>query len=179
MYVVLALFWFLITSLGKLSKTPSDGTLLERTSRRFLWCWLLLLLFFLTEAFYVFGLLFFATGTPTRLLTPWKPPQALNSTLATFGCLTFCQAFSVTVLPRALRFWVGIFYPQPFFTLLSFTKIFGTVCDSDTGRSTPSRILLCACPHRVVPFGWRMDLTYSHCSYKTIDLSIEPVSHEV
>ena len=115
MYIVLDLFRFLITSLGKLSKTPSDGTLLERTSRRFLWCWLLLLLFFLTGGFYVFGLLFFATGTPTRLLSPWKPPRALSSTLATFGCLTFCQAFSVTVLPRALRFWVGIFLPTGFF----------------------------------------------------------------
>ena len=40
-----------------------------------------------------------------------------------------------------------------FFTLRSFTKIFRTVCDSDTGRNTPSRILLCACPHIVVPFG--------------------------
>ena len=34
------------------------------------------------------------------------------------------------------------FYP----TLLYF-------CDSDAGRNTPFRILLCACPHRVVPFG--------------------------
>ena len=33
------------TSIGKLTKTPSDGTLLERTSKRFLWCWLLLLFF--------------------------------------------------------------------------------------------------------------------------------------
>ena len=109
----------------------------------------------------------------------WRPPPALSSTLATFGCFTFWQAFSVTVLPRALRFWVGIFYPKAFFTLRSFTDIFGTVCDSDAGRNTPSRILLCACPHRVVPSGWRMGLNYSYCSYKTIDLSIAQVSHEV
>ena len=35
--------------------------------------------------------------------------------------------FSVTVLPRALRFWVGTFYPQVFFTLRSFTDILGTL----------------------------------------------------
>ena len=47
----------------------------------------------------------------------------------------------------------GRFYPQAFFTLRSFTNICGTFCDSDEGRNTPSRILLCACPHRVVPSG--------------------------
>ena len=31
-------------------------------------------------------------------------------------------------LPRALRFWVGVFYPQAFFTLRSFTNIFDSTC---------------------------------------------------
>ena len=85
--------------------------------------------------------------------------------------------FSVTVLARALRFWVGVFYRfLPYAPSPTFLARF---CDSDAGRNTPSRILLCACPHRVVPSGWRMDLNYSYCSYKTIDLSIAPVSHEV
>ena len=102
----------------------------------------------------------------------WALPWLLSVALLLPG-------FSVTVLPRALRFWVGIFYPQAFCTLCSFTDIFDTFCDSDAGRSTPCRNLLCACLHRVVPSSWRMDLNYSYCSYKTIDLSIAPVSHEV
>ena len=35
-------------------------------------------------------------------------------------CDTFIFNHSVIFLPRALRFWVGIFYPQAFFTLRSF-----------------------------------------------------------
>ena len=66
--------------------------------------------------------------------------------------LTFL-GFSVTVLPQALRFCVGVFYLQAFFTLRSFTNICGTFFDSDEGRNTPSRILLCAYPHKVVPSG--------------------------
>ena len=31
-------------------------------------------------------------------------------------------------LPLALRVWVGVFYPQAFFTLRSFTKIFDLTC---------------------------------------------------
>ena len=38
-------------------------------------------------------------------------------------CDTFIFNHSVIFLPRALRFWVGIFYPQAFFTLCSFTDI--------------------------------------------------------
>ena len=44
---------------------------------------------------------------------PWRPPPALSSTLTTV--ITF--SFSST---RALRIWVGVFYPQAFFTLCSF-----------------------------------------------------------
>ena len=53
------------------------------------------------------------------------------------------------------------------------------VCDSDGGRNTPFRILLCSCLHRVVPSGWCMDLNYWCLNYKTIDLSIAQVSHQV
>ena len=89
--------------------------------------------------------------------------------------------FSVTVLPRALGFWEGILDPQAFFTLCSFTDILWHVFVTQmrAGTPTPSRMLLCACPHRVVPSSWRMDLNYSYCSYKAIDLSIAPVSHEL
>ena len=78
-----------------------------------------------------------------------------------------------SLLPRVLRFWADFFLLQPFFTLHSFA------CDSDANRNTPSRIYLCACPHRVVPSGWRMALNYWCLNYKTIGFSIAPVSHEV
>ena len=93
--------------------------------------------------------------------------------------LLFARLFPSQFYDERYGFEWAFFTHRLFFTLRSFTKIFRTVCDSDTGRNTPSRILLCTCPHIVVPFGWRMDLTYSYCSYKTINLSIEPVSHEV
>ena len=67
--------------------------------------------------------IFFSTSfltlqwTITRFLHPF----------CTFGpvhrrviCDTFIFNYSVIFLPRALRFWVGIFYPQAFFTLCSF-----------------------------------------------------------
>ena len=80
--------------------------------------------------------------------------------------------FSVTILPPVLRFSADVFTHRRFFTLQSID------CDSDAGRNTPSRILLCTCPHRVIPSGWRMDLNHPYCGYKTIDLSIAPVNHE-
>ena len=36
--------------------------------------------------------------------------------------------FSGIILPRALRFWVGVFYPQAVFTLRSFTDISDSTC---------------------------------------------------
>ena len=88
---------------------------------------------------------------------------------ATFPCHRHSSA---TVLSRP-------FLPTGVFYLTLFLHIFDTFCDSDVDRNTPSRILLCACPRRVVPSGWLMDLNHSYCSYKTIDLSIAPVSHRV
>ena len=38
-------------------------------------------------------------------------------------CNTFIFNNSVIFLPQALRFWEGVFYPQVFFTLRSFTDI--------------------------------------------------------
>ena len=86
----------------------------------------------------------------------------------------FCHSFtaSATVL-RGHVLLTGFYY------LVLFSHIFDTFCDPDAGRNTTSRILLCACPHSVVPSGWHMDLNYSYCSYQTIDLSIAPVSYEV
>ena len=74
---------------------------------------------FLTGGFYISGLLSLQPALHPGFSGLWRPPPALSSTLATFGCFTLARLF-VTVLPRALRFWVGIFYPQAFFTLHSF-----------------------------------------------------------
>ena len=49
-------------------------------------------------------------------------------------CDTFIFNFSVIFLPRALRFWVGIFYPQAFFTLRSFTDILTCIYQGFPGR---------------------------------------------
>ena len=82
----------------------------------------------------------------------WRPPPVPSSASATFGCFTFARFFrhifttSATVLS-------GHFLPTGFFYLALLPSIFGTFCDSDACRNTPSRIFLCACPHRVVPSG--------------------------
>ena len=59
---------------------------------------------FLTGGFYVSGLLFHATGTPPHLLRYVKASSSSELYPGCFRLLYFCQAFSVTVLPRALRF---------------------------------------------------------------------------
>ena len=112
---------------------------------------------------------------------PWRPSPALSSTLATFGCFTFCQAFFVTFSPLALRFWVGTFYPQAFFYLALLPHIFRTFLWLRCGQEHPIQDLPQCLPSvpSSVPSGWRMDLNCSYCSYKTIDLSIAPVSHAV
>ena len=80
------------------TKTSSDSTLFGTTSRRFLWCWLLLSLIA------VFAMLVFVVFTfsgyfsmPTTLHPgfsgPWRPPLALSCTMATFDCFTFPSHF--------------------------------------------------------------------------------------
>ena len=97
-----------------------------------------------------------------------------------FRLIYYLPGFSVTVLPRALTVLSGHFLPTgvflPHAPSLTFLARFVTQM---RGWNTPSRILLCACPHRVVSSGWRMDLNYSYCSYKAIDLSTVLASHVV
>ena len=132
----------------------------------------------LTGGFYVSRFFSMSSALHLGFSGPWRPPTALSSTLATLGCFTFARLFrhifpaSATILSRHFLA-TGVFYLK----LLPY--IFGTFCDSDAGRNTPSRILLCVCPRRAVPSGWRMVLNYWYCSHKTIDLSIAPVSHKV
>ena len=70
-----------------------------------------------------FIIIFFSTSS---LTLPWTIARFLDP-FCTFSpahrrviCDTFIFNHSVIFLPRALRFWVGIFYPQAFFTLRSF-----------------------------------------------------------
>ena len=110
-------------------------------------------------------------GTPchARFLDPFYTFSPANHRLI---CDTFILTFYVFHFYRECYGFEWGFFAHGF-TLYSF------VCDSDEGRSTPSRILLCFCPHRVVSFSWRMDLNYWCLNYKIIDLSIAPVSHEI
>ena len=74
----------------------------------------------------------------SSLTLPWTIARVLHP-FCTFSlahrksiCNTFIFNHSVIFLPWALRFWVGIFYPQAFFTIRSFPTflahpdIFGT-----------------------------------------------------
>ena len=70
----------------------------------FLWCCLLLFLRFRATFSMPLALHPGFSG-------PWMPPPALSSNPGYFRLLYF----SVTFLPRALRFWVGIFLPTGVF----------------------------------------------------------------
>ena len=114
-YITLVIFCLPFYVHRRLHKTLSDGTLLGRTFRSFLLRWLLLLLFSSLEVFTFTGYFSLPPAIHLGFWGPWRPPPALSSTLATFGYFTFARLF-FTVLPRALRFWVSIFYPQALFT---------------------------------------------------------------
>ena len=86
------------------SETPSDGTW------RFLWCWLS----FCCSSLFRFQATLpclrhstLASQAHEGLHQLWALPQLL--------LIAFCFH-----LPQALQFWVGIFYPQAFFTLRSY-----------------------------------------------------------
>ena len=108
---------------------------------------LVVVVVFLTGGFHISGLLFLAANTPPWLLRPVKASTSFELYPDYFRLLYFCQTF----LSQFYRECYG--FEWAFFTLRSFTDIFGTLCDSDVDRTTPSRIFLCACPHRVVPSG--------------------------
>ena len=175
MTIGLRFFWWLSLLLRRIQQNSQWWYLLEGTTRRFLWCWLLLMLFLTSlEVFHFIAFRCHPSpfcGLWLGFLHPFLyfQPSHRRVIRDTF-ILTF---LGFSFLPRVLRFWVSIFYPRAFFTLHSF------VCHSGEGRNTPSRILLCACPHKIVPSGGCMDLNYLCLNYKTIDLSIVPVSHEI
>ena len=109
---------------------------------------------------------------------PWKPQPALISTLAAFGCFIFTRLFPLQPYRECYDF-KRAFLTHRCFLPSTASPHFGTFCDLDAARNTPSRILLCACPHKLVPSGWRMFLNYSYCRCKTIGLLIAPVKYKV
>ena len=121
------------------TKTPSDGTLLGRTSKRFLLCWLLFFVTHCCSSFIaVFVMLFFIHCFSTSSLTLlWAIAGFLHS-FYTFGPAhrrvildTFILTFpspSFTVLLRALRYWSGRFFTHRRFNLTLLPHIFDTTC---------------------------------------------------
>ena len=123
---------------------------------RFLWCWLLLLFIHFCSSFcccssFIFilhfvavlhSLLFNVISHPSvdyrRVFTPilYFQPSSSQSDLRHFHFQPF-QDLLVTVLPRALQFWVGIFYPRVFFTLGSFTDILSALIKERLYPSLP------------------------------------------
>ena len=98
---------------------------LEEPPVRFLWCWLFSQFccsFCCCCSSFISRLLCNATGIPPWLL---KPVNASTSSELYPGYFWLPLLFH---LPRALQFWVGIFYPQAFFTLRSFLDIFDSTC---------------------------------------------------
>ena len=165
----------------KRSKTPSDNTCLGEPPESF-YVVSVCCCFASLEVFH--SLLCFSASSLTFL----EAATGFSHAFYTFSAvhrrvirntfiLTFLR-FSITILLRALQFWAGVFLPTDVFYLALLPHILACFCDSDVGRNTLSRILLCACPHRIVPSCWRIVWNYSYYSCKTIRLSIAPVRHE-
>ena len=105
------------------SKTPSDGTCLGESLGGFcdVGCHLHFVPVLHLSFFFIH--IFFSTSSLALLLTIVRflhPFCIFSPAHCRVICDTFIFNHSVIFLPRALRFWVGIFNPQAFFTLRSF-----------------------------------------------------------
>ena len=79
-------------------------------------------MFFVVVSSFISRLVYHVTGTPPWLLRPVKASTS-SELYPDYFWLPF-----LFHLPRALWFWVGIFYPQAFFYLRLLPDIFGTTC---------------------------------------------------
>ena len=106
----------------------------------------------------------FRATFPSHQTLPWllRSMKASTSSEVYTGyfCLLYFFHHSFTVRATVLS---GRFLPRYVSYLALLPHILTHFCDSDAGRNTPSRILLCDCPHRVVPSGWHVVLNYSYC----------------
>ena len=105
----------------------------------------------------------------------WRPPPALNSILATFGCFAFSQAFPSQFYRERYGFERAFFTHRRFLSSTSSTHFWHTLWLRFVQEHL-IQVLLCACPPRVVPSSWHMDLNNSYCIHKTVNLSIASVS---
>ena len=112
--------------------------LLGKTSRRFLWCWLLLLLFFLTGGFS------FHCFWTSSLTLPWAIAGFLHP-FYTFSSAhrrvihdTFLLTFlGNSFLPRVLQFSAGLFYRSHF---LPYASLLVTQIRAGTSHSGSSSV---------------------------------------
>ena len=70
-----------------------------------------------------------------------------------FWLLYFCQVFSSQFYRERYSFEWACFTRRRFLPYAPSPTFLARFSDSDAGKNTPSRILLCACYHRVVPSG--------------------------
>ena len=126
----------------KLNKAPSDGTCWENLPEAFV-------MLVLRYPYWTF-LRFVATFPCLRQSTLASQGHEHFHQLWTlypgyFRLLYFCQAFP----PHFYRERYGferVFFTHRRFLLCTPSSHCGTFCDTDAGRNTPFRILLCACP---------------------------------
>ena len=132
----------------KLNKTPSNGTCLGQPTGGF--CDVGCCCCF--TSLEIFRSLFFDVIPHPSVSYCWvfttilyfQPSRRFHLNFS--GLFRHCFTASGTVLS-------GSFLPTSVFYLALLPHTLVRFCDSDADRDTPSRILLCACPHRVVPSG--------------------------
>ena len=117
MTIGLRFFWWLSLLLRRIQQNSQRWYLLEGTTRRFLWCWLLLMLFLTSlEVFHFIAFRCHPSpfcGLWLGFLHPFLyfQPSHRRVIRDTF-ILTF---LGFSFLPRVLRFWVSVFYQRAFF----------------------------------------------------------------
>ena len=137
----------------KLNKTPSDGTCLGEPLGDFSDIGCCCCCFTSQEVFTFPGYFPLPPALHPGFSGPWRPPPALRSTLATFGCFTFARLFPHSI-PRSAIIWSGHFLSTGFFLPCTPSSHFGTFLWVRCGQKHPMQDLpLClssqSCPFRL------------------------------
>ena len=169
----------MIEDFSKLNKTPSDGTCLEKPPGGFSDVGCCCCCFTLLEVFTFPSYFSLPPALHPGFSGPWRPPPALSSTLATFGYFAFARLFRYICTASATVLSGRFLHTQVFFLTCPPSPHFGTFLWLRCGQENPIQDPPLCMPSQSCPSGWRMVLKYSFCRFKTIGLSIAPVSHEV
>ena len=110
---------------------------------------------------FISSLLYHVTGTPPWLLRPVKASTS-SELYPDYFWLPF-----LFHLPQALRFWVGSFYTQAFFTLCSFTEILTNIYQGFPGTQ---QFFLDVC--RALYWSWNHGTGLSVCLIHSNPLSL-------